>query len=130
MGSSMTGLLTIPFLCLWTFKRIQRRASRFIFNNFHLDYKSMLVSISLVPLSMWMVLRDVLSFLCLLKKSPRQLQHLSIHPYYHIIYSFLFRVHPKASLPGNPSLNSTTYYYFNRIIIIWISLPLSTSPVL
>ena len=44
-------------------ERVQRRASKFLLNDYSSDYKSRLISLNLLPLSMVMELNDILFFL-------------------------------------------------------------------
>ena len=50
-----------------TFERIQRRATKFILNDFSADYKTRLISLSLLPLMFLYELFDVLFFVKCLK---------------------------------------------------------------
>ena len=44
-------------------ERLQRRATKYVLNNYQLDYKSRLISLNLLPLTLWMELQDILLFL-------------------------------------------------------------------
>ena len=44
-------------------ERVQRRASKFLLNDYSSDYKSRMISLNLLPLSMVMELNDILFFL-------------------------------------------------------------------
>ena len=103
-------------------ERLQRRASKYVINDYHLDYKSRLKSLNL-PLSLWMELQDILFFLSLLKNLPDN---------FDICEYVLFPISPTCSsavgkikplLPGIPRVNSTRHHFFNHTIKIWNSLP-------
>ena len=43
-------------------ERLQRMATKYVLNNYQLDYKSRLISLNLLPLTLWMELQDILLF--------------------------------------------------------------------
>lgn len=104
-------------------EKLQRRASKYIINNYHMDYKSRLTVIKILPLSLWMELQDVLFFLALLKNPP---DNFILSKY--VLYTAPTRSAPSGKLrpasPSIPRVNSTRHYYFNRLIRIWNSLPI------
>ena len=104
-------------------ERLQRRASKYILNNYQLDYKSRLISINLLPLTLWMEMQDILFLLGLLKNPP---DNFNLSEYIHFAQSPTRSSSTgkiTASSPCTPRLNSTRHFYFNRIIKIWNSLP-------
>ena len=54
-----------PYLCkdIILLEKIQRRASKFLLNDYSSDYKTRLMSLNLLPLSMVMELNDIIFFL-------------------------------------------------------------------
>ena len=104
-------------------ERLQRRASKYILNDHQLTYKSRLISMDLLPLTLWMEMQDVFLLLGLLKYPP---DNFDLSQYICFVQSSTRSSSTgkiTASFPCTPRLNSTRHYYFNRIIKIWNSLP-------
>ena len=101
-------------------ERVQRRAAKFILNNFHSDYKSRLLSLSLLPLSIVLELNDIAFFL-------KSLQSLSES------FNILIYVSFSASSTRSASelklrhsfsaKNSSYHFYFNWLPCLWNHLP-------
>ena len=95
-------------------ERIQRRATKYILNDFHSDYKHRLLSLNLLPLMMQLELYDVLFFIrCL--KNPNTSNAFSILSYVH----FSTRItrsstHQKLTHSVSKS-NASAHHYFNRL---------------
>ena len=93
-------------------ERLQQRASKYILNNYLLDYKSRLISINLLPITLWLELQDILLFLNLLKNPP---DSFDLFEHIHFVNSVT-----RSSTAGRitasshctPRLNSTRHFYF------------------
>ena len=100
-------------------ERIQRRATKYILNDFHSDYKHRLLSLRLLPLMMQLELFDILFFIrCL--KDP---YNFSIFSYVHFSEgSTRSSTHFKLKHSLSKS-NTTGHFYYNRLPRLWNSLP-------
>ena len=102
------------------FERVQRRATKFILNNYHLDYKSRLLQCQILPLMYFLELNDIL-FLVKSLKSPTSA--FNIHKY------VIFNTSTTRSGTSNKLIHNFTptmqahHFYFNRIVRLWNSLP-------
>ncbi len=103
-----------------SFESVQRRATKFIPNDYRSDYKSRLPRLNLLPLMMHFKVNDVLFFIKKLKvPSPS----FNVTDYIHFCSastrssSFL-----KLKLPRS-KLNTVKHFYFNRLPRLWNSLP-------
>ena len=102
------------------FERVQCRATKFILNNYHLDYKSRLLQCQILPLMCFLELNDIL-FLVKSLKSP--------NPAFNIHKYVTFNTSATRSGTFNKLIHnftSTSYshqFYFNRIVRLWNSLP-------
>ena len=104
-------------------ERLQRRATKYVLNNYQLDYKSRLVSLNLLPLTLWMELQDILLFLELTKNPPDNFDVFKYVCFIKTSTRHSTECKIKTSLSVIPRLNSTRHHYFNRIIKISNSLP-------
>ena len=97
-------------------ERVQRRATKYILNNYSLDYKSRLVALDLLPLAM---VNDI-SFFVKSVGNPT----LSFDIQQFISFSHLSRHSSNSRLIYNYSrLNLVRHFYFNRLPRLWNSLP-------
>ena len=97
-------------------ERIQRRATKYILNDFHSDYKHCLLSLRLLPLMMQLELFDILFFIRCLKDPD----NFSIFSYVRFSEgSTRSSTHFKLKHSISKS-NTTGHFYFNRL---WNSLP-------
>ena len=103
-------------------EHIQQRATKYILNDFHSDYKHRLLSLRLLPLMMQLELFDILFFIrCL--KDPDDSHSLSIFSYVHFSEgSTRSSTHLKLKHSLSKS-NTTGHFYFNRLPQLWNSLP-------
>ena len=97
-------------------ERLQRRATKYVLNNYQLDYKSRLISLNLLPLTLWMELQDILFFLELLKNPPDNFNVLKYVCFIESSTRYSTAGKIKTSLSVIPRLNSTRHHYFNRTI--------------
>ena len=102
------------------FERVQRRATKFILNNYHLDYRSRLLQCRTLPLMYFLELNDIL-FLVKSLKSPT--------PAFNILNYVTFNTSTTRSGTFNKLIHNFTstshahHFYFNRIVRLWNSLP-------
>ena len=101
---------------------LQRRATKFIISQ-DLDYKSRLIAIRLLPVSLWLEAQDVL-FLIKLTIDPPSGFCLEEYISY-VSSSTRASSHNKIKRSQLliPRLSVTRSFYFNRVIRIWNSLP-------
>ena len=98
------------------FERIQRRATKFILQDYSHDYKTKLLSLNLLPLMHWYELQDMICF-----KNP--MDNLIIHDYVKFVTSTT-----RASSNGKLrhkfcQLSTPRHFYFNRIVRLWNLFP-------
>ena len=105
------------------FERIQRRATKFISQDYKSDYKSRLNTLHLLPLSLWFEYLDI-TFLIKCLKDPSDHFNLSsfIKSFFHKSRAFSGGK-LKCTLPRS-SINAVYFFYFNRVIKLWNSLPI------
>lgn len=101
-------------------ERVQRRATRFILQDNSTDYKSRLISLSLLPVNMWIELQDVLFIVKCLQDPPDNFNVLE--------YISFTRNNTRSSTKKRMEYKykRTTigrHYYFNRIVRLWNALP-------
>ena len=105
----LSYLETLP--CVIVLEKLQRRATKFILNDYNSDYKTCLSSLNLLPLSMTLELNDIIFFL----KSVR-----SHSPSFDILDYIHFSV---SSGIRSSSTTSSSNFYFNRLPRLWNCLP-------
>ena len=88
---------------------VQRHVSKFLLQDYSLDYKIRLISLELLPISLWLELQDIL-FLVKCIKDPRQLQH-------------TVKSAARGKLAFERSTTSQRHNYFNRIVHLWDTFP-------
>lgn len=101
-------------------ERVQRRATKFILEDYSCDYKSRLLSLHLLPIMYWLDLQDLI-FLIKCFRDPDNTMDI----YNHVSFS-------KTSTRAGTSnklrlrfarLDSTKYSYFFRVVRLWNSIP-------
>ena len=103
-------------------ERIQRRCTKYLVSS-GLDYKSRLIVSRLLPLTMWLEVQDLLLLVKLMKDPP---DNFHLRDYIVAISSSTrasSKNHLKRSHSHMPRLNYTKFFYFNRVIKLWNSLP-------
>ena len=104
-------------------ERLQRRATKFILDDYEMGYKQRLVKIHILPLTLWMELQDILLFLTLLKNPP---DNFNLLDYVSFSTTSTRSSSTNKLVPTSlciPRLNSTRHFYFCRIVRVWNSLP-------
>ena len=105
-------------------ERIQRKATKYILNNYVVDYKVRLNELHLLPLMYWLELLDVM-FLVRCLQNPSDNLEL---PKYITFTSSITR----AGQSGNKlqfkftRTSTVRHFYFNRVIKLWNSFPSGT----
>ena len=103
-----------------TLEKVQRRATKYILNDFTSDYKSRLVELQILPLMMEFELNDIMFFIRCLKEPTDAFRMSSF-------VSFCSRSTRSSShlkLRHTFSrTNTTSHFYFNRIPRLWNSFP-------
>ena len=105
-------------------ERLQRRATKYILTPC-LDYKSRLVNLSILPLTLWLEFLDILLLIKLLKDPPDNFQ---LDQYINLVSSSIV-TRSSSSLKlctvdsHAPRLNTTRHFYFNRVTRLWNHLP-------
>ena len=104
------------------FECVQRRATKFILQDYQSDYKLWLTTLNILPLSLWF---EYLDFLFLLKCLQHPPDHFNIFNFIQFVSS---NTHSSSAsklkriLPHS-SQNCIHFFYFNRVVRIWNSLP-------
>ena len=103
-------------------ERVQRRCTKFILNDYQSNYKLRLVTINLLPLSLWLELMDI-TFLLSCLKCPQE--HFNIYEYISFIStSTRSSSHSKLKCLLPQSTNShLCFIYFIRVTKLWNALP-------
>lgn len=105
-----------------TIECIQRRATKFILNDFNSDYRDRLLSLNILPLMMQLELYDILFFIrCL--KNPDPSDAFSIH---HFVQFSDSNTRSSSHCKLKHRLcksNTESHLYFNRLPRLWNSLP-------
>ena len=116
-------MVNIPYLTviLFKFERVQRRATKYILNDFTSDYKSRLIQMQLLPLTYILDLNDVMFFI----KSLHN-HHDGFNINDHIKFATgNTRLASSNKLHQTRSTNNTSkHFYFNRLPRIWNTLPI------
>ena len=103
-------------------ERIQRRATKYILNDYQSDYKHRLLSLRLLPLAMQLELYDIMFFIRSLKV-PDTSNTFLLQTYIHFCEGntrSLTHLKLRHSLSKS---NATSHLYFNRLPRLWNSLP-------
>ena len=101
-------------------EKVQKRATKFILNDYSLSYKNRLIAIHLLPLMYQFELNDLMFFI-------QSLKHLA--DYFNIKNFVSFSQSNTRSSTHNKLIhtklltNSSRYLYFNRLPRLWNSLP-------
>ena len=99
---------------------VQRRATKYLLNDFKSDYKSRLVALGLMPLMYFLELNDIMFCVKSLKSPSRD-----FNIYDHVHFSKCgTRSSAAMKMSHNHSMkNSSRHSYFNRLLRLWNSLP-------
>ena len=116
------GLETLSAKAYYIFllERVQRIAKKFILNDYHSDYKTQLISLGLLPLSMVLELNDIIFFLKSLQSPSASFNILD----YVSFCTSSTRSASKLQLTHALSAkNSSFHFYFNWLACLWNRLP-------
>ena len=103
-----------------TLEKVQRRATKFILNDFTSDYKSRLMELKILPLMMQLELNDMM-FLLRCLKEPTEAFRVSSYVNF---CSTSTRSSSYLKIQHTMSrTNTTRHFYFNRIPRLWNSFP-------
>ena len=116
------------------FESVQRRATKFILQDYHSSYKDRLITLHLLPLSSWFEYLDITFLLKCLQFPPDHF--INIFDYVQFVLNSTRSASAsklKCTLPKS-SINRVHFFYFNRVVRLWNSLPvinlsLSTSTI-
>ena len=98
-------------------EKVQRRATKFILNDFSSGYKDRLISLNILPLMYWLELNDIMYLVKSIKYPP---DNVSIFEF----VSFTNSPSRPNKLKHNYCRTSKArHFYFNRIVRLWNSLP-------
>ena len=101
-------------------ERVQRRATKYILEDYSSSYKDRLVSLSLLPLMYWLELNDVMYLVNALKNPS---DNVSVFQYVSFCKSSTCSS-TQHNLQHNFNRTSKSrHFYFNRIVRIWNKLP-------
>ena len=101
-------------------KLLQRRATKYILNDFKSDYKSRLISLNLLPLTTWLEMQDVVFFIKCLKEPS---DNFDIFQYVSFSSSCTRATSNKRMIYNKCNTTKYQHFYFNRIARIWNALP-------
>ena len=103
-----------------TLERVQRRATKFIMNDFSLDYKSRLIQLNMLPLMYWLELQDVLFLIKCFKDLSENFNPLSFVSF--VCHSTRSATSHKLKVNYNRT-SVTRHFYFNRVVKLWNCMP-------
>ena len=101
-------------------ERIQRRATKYILNDYQSDYKHRLQSLKLLPLVMQLEFYDVMFFIRSLKNPSNTFSIQSFVHFSDANTRSSFHLKLKHSYSKS---NTSRHFYFNRLPRLWNSLP-------
>ena len=103
-------------------EQIQRRATKFILNDYSLDYKFRLTSLKLLPLMMYYELLDLSFFIRSLKQPSGDSFNIFSHVQFCDSKSTRSSTFIKLKHVTSPN-NTHRHFYFNHLIRLWNALP-------
>ena len=104
-------------ICL---EQIQRRATKYILNDYSSDYKSRLRSLHLLPFMHWLEFLDIMFLVKCIKAPP---DNFDIFSYVSFVNTCT-RASTSMKLKHNYCrLSTTRHFYFNRIVLLWNHIP-------
>ena len=112
-----------PYLLkdIQSIEQIQRRATKFILNDYDLDYKSRLIKLHLLPLMYYFELIDILFFIHSINNPSK---NFNILQYFEFIKgNTRCSSHSKLVHSSSSRTHSSSHFYFNRFPRLWNSLP-------
>ena len=110
-------LLLKDISCL---EKVQRRATKYILNNYSSPYRNRLLALDLLPLSLWLELLDLLFLVKCLLAPP---DNFNIREYITFVEGPT-RAGSCGKLTHNYSRTSAgRHFYFNRVVRLWNTVP-------
>ena len=103
-------------------ERVQRRASKFILNDYQSTYKHRLISLTILPLMMQLELNDILFFIRCLKE-PDTSQAFQIQSFMNFSKGNTRSTTYLKLNHSSSKTSSAAHFYFNRLPRLWNSLP-------
>ena len=101
-------------------ERVQRRASKYILQDYTSSYKQRLVALNLLPLSLWLELLDLMFLVkCLLHPSD----NFNILDYVSFVNSASRRATCGKLAYKYTRTSTSRHYYFNRVVRLWNAVP-------
>ena len=105
---------------IFTLERVQRRATKFILNDYKISYKASLKKLHLLPLMYVFELNDLMFFVKSLKAPT---DHFNIYQHVHFTKNST-RSGAYSKLVHRKTASSThQHFYFNRIVRLWNHMP-------
>ena len=101
-------------------ERVQRRATKFILQDYSSNYKIRLTSSSLLPLMYWLELHDIM-FLVASLKNP--LDNFNILDYISLTSTVTRSSSFRKLRIKQTRLSANRHFYFNRVVRLWSVLP-------
>jgi len=101
-------------------ERVQRRATSFILQHSSLTYRERLITLELLPLSLWLELHDVL-FLVKQMKNPSD--NFNIFDHVGFVKSCTRSATKHHLIHNFTRTSAARHFYFNRVVRIWNHLP-------
>ena len=103
-------------------ERVQRRATKYILNDYTSDYKSRLLSLHLLPLMYYFELCDLMFFIKNIKHPSECFNIKDYITFSNCACSTRSSAHYKLR-HNQTATSSYRHFYFNRIVRLWNSLP-------
>ena len=101
---------------------IQHKSTKFILSDYKSDYKQRLISLNLLPITLWLELMDIM-FLITCLKHPQD--HFDIYHYVKFVSSCTRSSQHKLKCLLPPSKSTHfNFIYFHRVTKIWNALPI------
>ena len=103
-------------------ERVQRKATKFILNDYTSEYGTRLLSLHLLPLMHWFELQDIM-FLVKCLQNPSD--NMNINTYITFVSSITRAGSNGSKLRYNHNLRTSAgrHFYFIRVVRLWNSLP-------
>ncbi len=103
-----------------TLEKVQRRASKFILQDYTSSYKERLLALDLLPISLWLELLDLLFLVKCLLVPPDNFQILDFISF--VDNPTRAGSHRKLAYKFNRT-STSRHFYFNRVVRLWNSAP-------
>ena len=97
-------------------ERVQRRATKYLLNDYVIDYKSRLRQLNILPLSLWFDLRDIMFLIKCLQNNNED--NFNIYDYVKFTSGRTRSSGVKLAI-NYTRTSSYRHFYFNRIVLIY-----------